>query len=136
MWFCTEGEVVDSEFLLSCKEKLISTKSRLLNELVELKQNMVLLSEEKGGDEADQSLRILDEKNNLSHRQRILTLLVDIEHALKKIEDGTFGFCEETSDPIENERLSLLPWTRLSIEGAELRESNSVRFRKRNQSFP
>ena len=49
--------------------------------------------------------------------------LLEIEMALARIEQGTFGFCEETEEPIESERLLAIPWTRLSIEGAEMREA-------------
>lgn len=112
-----------------CKEKLIEAKMDLLNRLVEIKRNFITISEDKGGDEGDQTLRILNEKQNLTNHQRVLQMLVDIEHALKKIESGKFGICEETEEPIEIERLRSLPWTRLSIEGAELRESKKNLFR-------
>ena len=48
--------------------------------------------------------------------------------ALARIEQGTFGVCEETEEVIESERLLAIPWTRLSIEGAEIREAVSRRF--------
>ena len=48
--------------------------------------------------------------------------LLEIEFALARIENGEFGICEETNEPIEEQRLLTIPWTRLSIEGAEIRE--------------
>ncbi len=54
--------------------------------------------------------------------------LLEIEVALSRIEDGTYGICEETEEVIEIERLSAIPWTRLSIEGAEIRESIQKRY--------
>ena len=39
-----------------------------------------------------------------------------------------FGICEETEEVIEPERLRAIPWTRLSIEGAEIRESVNKRY--------
>lgn len=117
------------KLLAECKEKLIEAKSDLLNRLVEIKRNFILNSEDKGGDEADQTQRILMEKQNLSNHQRLIQMLVDIEHALRKIETGSFGICEETEEPIEEARLISLPWTRLSIEGAELREAKQNIFR-------
>ena len=39
------------------------------------------------------------------------------------MEQGTYGFCEETDEPIETERLLTIPWTRYSIEGAEIKEA-------------
>ncbi len=117
------------KLLAECKEKLIEAKSDILNRLVEIKRNFILNSEDKGGDEADQTQRILMEKQNLSNHQRLIEMLVDIEHALRKIDAGSFGICEETEEPIEEARLLSLPWTRLSIEGAELREAKQNLFR-------
>jgi DnaK suppressor protein len=44
------------------------------------------------------------------------------------MESGAYGICEETEEMIENERLLAIPWTRLSIEGAEIRESLKKRY--------
>jgi DnaK suppressor protein len=51
-------------------------------------------------------------------------LLIEIEFALARIENGQYGVCEETEEFIEHERLLAIPWTRFSIEGAEIRESS------------
>jgi DnaK suppressor protein len=56
------------------------------------------------------------------------TQLLEIEMALSRMEQGTFGVCEETEEVIEADRLLAIPWTRLSIEGAELREAVSRKF--------
>jgi RNA polymerase-binding transcription factor DksA len=42
--------------------------------------------------------------------------LTEIEAALKRIEDGTYGICEVCGKPIGAERLSAIPWTRLCID--------------------
>ncbi len=39
-----------------------------------------------------------------------------------------YGICEETEELIEEDRLLAIPWTRLSIEGAEIRESVNKRY--------
>lgn len=114
-----------------CKKKLLEAKSDILNRILDLKKDMMLTAEDRGGDEVDQVHRILSEKFNLTNYQRNLSLLIEIEHALKKIDQGVYGFCEETEEPIEQDRLLSIPWTRLSIEGAELRENVSRLFRKR-----
>ena len=64
----------------------------------------------------------------LSQQERLRTQLVEIENALARIENGTFGVCEETEEFIEHDRLRAIPWTRLSIEGAEIRESVNKKF--------
>ncbi len=116
-----------SEKLLSeCRAKLLQSKTDLLNRVKEAKLNFD--NEDKGGDEADQTVRVLAEQEFLNLTDRLRNQLLEIESALGRMENGTFGFCEETEEPIEPERLRAIPWTRLSIEGAEIRESMNKRF--------
>ncbi len=42
--------------------------------------------------------------------------LYEVDQALKRIKDGTYGVCELTGEPIETERLKAIPWTRYCIE--------------------
>jgi DnaK suppressor protein len=60
--------------------------------------------------------------------ERLRAQLFEIDSALGRIENGSFGLCEETEEAIEPERLRAIPWTRLSIEGAEIRESMNKRY--------
>ena len=64
----------------------------------------------------------------LNLNDRLRSQLYEIESALGRIENGSFGMCEETEEIIEVERLRAIPWTRLSIEGAEIRESVNKRY--------
>ena len=112
---------VSKKLLEECKVKLLSTKEDLLNKVMDIRQR--LYNEEKGGDEADQTVRVLNESQVLSRHDRVRSQLFEIEQALARIENGAYGICEETEEPIEKERLLAIPWTRLSIEGAELREN-------------
>jgi len=54
-------------------------------------------------------------------------LIKEIDDAITRCEDGTFGICEMTGKPISKERLEELPWTRYSIEAARQRERMSHR---------
>ncbi len=117
---------VSEKLVMECKTKLLQTKADLLNRVKEAKSNFD--TEDKGGDEADQTVRVLAEQEFLNMTDRLRTQLLEIESALGRIENGTFGFCEETEELIEPERLRAIPWTRLSIEGAEMRESMNRRF--------
>lgn len=119
-------ELISKELISECREKLIEAKSDLLNRVKDTRQN--LYSEEKGGDEGDQTVRALAEREMLHMADRIRRQLLEIESALARIENGTFGFCEETDEAIEPQRLRAIPWTRLSIEGAEMRESLGKRY--------
>lgn len=98
----------------------------LLNRVKEAREKLDL--GEKGGDEADQTMRLLAEQEMLNLNDRLRSQLFEIESALGRIENGSFGTCEETEEPIEVERLRAIPWTRLSIEGAEIRESVNKRY--------
>lgn len=109
-----------------CRSKLIKTKEEILNRVQEVRKDLYF--EDKGGDEADQTARILNEKEILSLHDRLRGQLFEIEQALGRIENGQFGICEETEETIEAERLRAIPWTRLSIEGAEMRESMKKRY--------
>ncbi len=116
-----------SEVLVrECKQKLLQTKAELLNRVKESRND--LNNDDRGGDEADQTVRVLAEAEFLSRHERLRNQLMEIETALARIENGSFGICEETEELIEPERLRAIPWTRLSIEGAEIRESMNKKY--------
>ncbi len=117
---------ISEKLITECKQKLLQTKADLLNRVKEAKMNFD--TEDKGGDEADQTVRVLAEQEFLNMTDRLRSQLLEIESALGRIENGTFGYCEETDELIEADRLRAIPWTRLSIEGAEIRESMNKRF--------
>ena len=110
-----------------CKSLLLSAKEDILNRVADTKLHLNI-SSERGGDEGDQTVRALAENEMLGMHNRLRTRLMEIEYALARIEAGSFGYCEETEEPIEEDRLRAIPWTRLSIEGAEIRESLKKRF--------
>ncbi|MCB0376855.1 MAG: TraR/DksA family transcriptional regulator [Bdellovibrionales bacterium] len=112
---------LSKELVEDCKAKLLTSKEELLNRVRDIRKNLHI--EEKGGDEADQTVRVLNESEVLGQHDRIRKQLFEIEQALGRIENGSYGICEETEEYIEADRLRAIPWTRLSIEGAEIRES-------------
>lgn len=109
-----------------CREKLLQTKAEILNRVETTR--LQLNNDDRGGDEADQTVRVLAEGEVLRMHDRLRQQLVEIEMALGRIESGSYGICEETEEPIEADRLLAIPWTRLSIEGAEIRESMKKRY--------
>ncbi len=120
------AQKITEQLIGECRERLLNTKSDLLNRVKEARGKLDQF--ERGGDEADQTMRILAEQEVMSLTDRLRQQLLEIESALGRIENGSYGFCEETEEPIEVERLKAIPWTRLSIEGAELRESVDRRY--------
>ncbi len=117
---------ISQSLLNECKQKLLTMKADLLNRVREAKNQLDGL--ETGGDEADQTVRVLAEQEFVNMQDRLRNQLLEIESALARIENGSFGLCEETEETIEPERLRAIPWTRLSIEGAEIRESMNKRY--------
>ncbi len=113
--------------IAKCREKLLQSREEILNRFQSTRIDLYA-SDDKGGDEADQTVRTMAESETLSMHERLRQKLQEIELALSRIEGGTFGLCEETEEPIEPDRLLAIPWTRLSIEGAEIRESMKKRY--------
>ena len=122
-------EELKPELAQQCKTKLLEAKSDILNRVREAKDSLNKnFDDSKGGDEGDQTLRALAETEFLNMNERMRKQLVEIELALARIESGNYGICEETEEAIEADRLLAIPWTRLSIEGAEIRESMQKRY--------
>lgn len=117
---------ISEQLVKECRQKLLTAKADLLNRVKEARND--LNTDDKGGDEADQTVRVLAEAEFLSMHERLRNQLMEIESALARIENGSFGVCEETEEFIEADRLRAIPWTRLSIEGAEIRESMNKRY--------
>ncbi len=113
--------MISKGLINKCRKKLVEMKSNLLNQAREARSEMISLRGH-GGDEADQTVRLMEEKDFLNRNRRIHLQLTEVEKALARIEQGCYGLCKETGDHIEPERLMALPWTSLSIEGAEIQE--------------
>ena len=114
-------------FIQECKMRLVEAKSEIMNRVRASRAEFQTL-DKAGGDEADQTMTLLAENDFLTAQSRLKEQLLEIEFALARIQSGRFGICEETEEVIETERLRAIPWTRLSIEGAEIRDSVRRRF--------
>ena len=121
---------LSEQIIQECRKKLLLMKQDVLNRVRSSAREYSLALSERttSGDEIDQSVSQLEEHAFLVSHDRLQHQLLEIENALARMERGTFGICEETEEPIEIERLLAIPWTRLSIEGAELREALSQRY--------
>ena len=115
------------EVIAELKKKLVLKRADLINRL-RTQREEINSGFQMRGDEIDQIVAVQNENAALTFQNKIREELGEIESALARIEQGTFGVCEETEEIIEIERLMALPWTRLSIEGAEIREAVRKRF--------
>lgn len=120
-------QTVNEAFIRECRMRLLEMKTDLLNR-VRTGMREFEARDDGGSDEGDMTMAIMAENDFLSAQIRMKERIVEIEAALARIERGVYGICEETDEPIEVERLRALPWTRLSIEGAEIREALQRRF--------
>lgn len=66
-------------------------------------------------EEIDQANRATEEAFNMRLLDKEVKLLREIDAALRKFDDGTYGICEGTDEPIERRRLEARPWTRYSV---------------------
>ena len=100
------------------RQKLLDWKAELLQESTETLHNLqeVSLSEP---DLADRASLETDRSLVLRTRDRERKLIAKIEDALRRIEDGSYGYCEETAEPISLRRLEARPVATLSLEAQE-----------------
>jgi DnaK suppressor protein len=118
--------IKDKKLLMLCKQALLLKKQDLLGSMQFA--NKEYSERDQCGDEIDQAVSAIAEAGFSAIQNKLREQLLEIESALMRIEKGTYGICEETQEEIENSRLLTLPWTRLSIEGAEYREAMRKKF--------
>ena len=109
------------------RQRLARWKQSLLEEKHESKMEASLEA-----DVADIASKEAEQSIELATRRRESLLIDKINQALKKIDEGTYGFCEETGDPIDINRLIARPIATLSLEAQEKKEKlNRFQIRKR-----
>ena len=105
------------------RKKLLDWKDDILKESRETLTNLQNDSENHP-DFADRASSETDRSIELRSRDRQRKLISKIDAALSRIEEGTYGFCEETGEPISIKRLDARPIATLSIEAQERHERN------------
>jgi DnaK suppressor protein len=118
----TEGEpFMNDRQLEYFRQKLLAWKEDILRESRETIGNLQTETEnhpdlvDRASSEADRALE-------LRTRDRQRKLISKIDDALRRIEDGTYGYCEETGEPIGLARLEARPTATLSVEAQERHE--------------
>ena len=103
------------------RQKLLSWKKSLIGQCKDTLDDL-----KQGGlnqpDQIDRASLESEKALELRTGDRARKLISKIDEALKRIEDGSYGYCEETGDPIGLERLEARPVTTLSIEAQERHE--------------
>ena len=118
-----------------CEKQKTYFKKRLVewkNEIIELNSKGLYLNdidhEISSPDVVDQAASQTEKNVEMRTLNRQIKLLSKIEKAIKKIKDNTYGYCEETGEPIGLKRLIARPIATLSIEAQEKHEKNEKIF--------
>ena len=104
------------------KRKLTEWKSDIIKTNNEALYNGSLDDNSVSADIVDQASSYTDKNVEMKAINRQIKLISKIDSALKKIKDGTYGFCEETGEPIGIKRLMARPVATLCIAAQEKHE--------------
>jgi DnaK suppressor protein len=110
------------------RAKLLAWREDILKEAKETLQHLQEESENHP-DLADRASSETDRAIELRARDRQRKLVAKIDEALTRIDDGTYGFCEETGEPISLRRLEARPIATLSVEAQERHERRERIYR-------
>jgi DnaK suppressor protein len=110
------------------RAKLIAWREDILKEA---KETLLHLQEENVNhpDLADRASSETDRSIELRSRDRQRKLIAKIDEAIGRIDDGTYGYCEETGEPISLRRLEARPIATLSVEAQERHERREKVYR-------
>ena len=110
------------------RQKLLDWKEDILKEAKETLQHLQD-ENQNHSDLADRASSETDRAIELRARDRQRKLIAKIDAAIQRIDDGTYGYCEETGEPISIKRLEARPIATLSIEAQERHERRERVYR-------
>ena len=110
------------------KLKLLDWKKNLLKESSQTLDNLQKEENSSKPDITDRAAEEIERSFELRTRDRERKLINKIDAALKRIDDGSYGYCEETGDPIGIKRLEARPVATLSLEAQEMHEKKEKKI--------
>ena len=110
------------------RRKLLNWRDEILRSTKETLQHLQDDSEQHA-DIADRATSETERALELRARDRQRKLIAKIDAALERIDDGTYGYCEETGEPISLKRLDARPIATLSVEAQERHERRERVYR-------
>ncbi len=121
-------EFMSGEQLAYFRQKLLDWKDEIIREsqgtMAQLKIGPI-----READLTDRASSETDWSIELRTRDRQRKLISKIDEALRRLDDGTYGYCEETGEPISLKRLEARPIATLSLEAQERHERNERVYR-------
>ncbi|MFL2883549.1 MAG: TraR/DksA family transcriptional regulator [Pelagibacteraceae bacterium] len=120
-YMCAKHKKFFTEELIRWKKDIV--KSNNLGNILNSSDDNV-----SSADIVDQASSYTDKSVEMKALTRSRKLVEKIESALKRLKDGTYGYCEETSEPIGLKRLMARPIATLSIEAQERHERDEKIF--------
>ncbi|HVZ05423.1 RNA polymerase-binding protein DksA [Hyphomicrobium sp.] len=111
------------------RKRLLEWKDEILRQT---RETLAILHEDstQHADLADRATSETDRATELRTRDRQRKLIAKIDAALGRIEDGTYGYCEDTGEPIGLKRLDARPIATLSVEAQERHERRERVYRE------
>ena len=116
----SEAEYMSAEQLAFFKEKLVELRGQILHNATDTGEH--LRDNEVATDPSDRATQEEEYTLELRTRDRERKLLKKVDKVIRMVDDGSFGWCEETGEPIGLARLIARPTATLSIEAQERRE--------------
>ncbi len=117
-----KGEFMNPVMLEYFRQKLLAWRSELLRESSETIKNSLQGEQLQKPDLTDRASAETDHALELRTRDRERKLVKKINQALERVEEGEYGYCEETGEPISVARLDARPVATLSLEAQERHE--------------
>ena len=119
---------MDAAKLTKFRKKLMELRANVLNRSTATRAQALSINTDDLADENDHAASLIQQSVMIGVQERERFILREIDHALSKFEDGLYGLCEDTEEPIDEARLEAEPYTRYSVEAAEMREKRKKRF--------
>lgn len=119
---------MDPKFTQKLKKAMLEERQRLLNNSTTSRKSEFAISSEDLADEVDLTSVELSQGIVFTLREKEQHALSDIDTALQKIAEGTYGLCEDCEEPIAVKRLELNPTARLCVKHQEEIEKRKKMF--------
>lgn len=118
------------EQMVNYQSTLLKLRNQILNSSIFKDKEDLTVSPDDLSDETDLATSVINQQVTFNIRNRELKKLRMVELALQKIDDGSYGHCDDCDEEIGHGRLKYQPWANLCIIHAEERERENSKYAK------